>query len=192
MRNSVHFVTAAMFVPSVASVLTTASQELLLRAFFAVCITWWIGRGRPPLPISKFYDATATVPEPIHSRPPVHKDAFPAKNGLVNPWFELMAESMVLPDDHFPKALRALAHFADMYGGRVAGKGEGKSLAETELEGAEKLDGTLFIRAAILTNERLRTVKDCDVDESKYWERRGFYKSDAGVTVRGLPENYME
>jgi hypothetical protein len=46
------------------------------------------------------------------------------------------------------KTQRTLAHFSSIYGTRPKGYFMG-----TELEGAEMLDGSLFLRAAILTDE---------------------------------------
>jgi hypothetical protein len=57
------------------------------------------------------------------------------------------------PDEHLAKAVRSLSTFAARWGGRptgyYAGGGEGG------LEGREVLDGTLFVRAAGLTLDRL-------------------------------------
>ena len=44
----------------------------------------------------------------------------------------------------------------------------------TELEGAEELDGSLFVRVAGLTDERLGRV--IDGEEDREWDRTGFYQ----------------
>jgi hypothetical protein len=54
----------------------------------------------------------------------------------------------VHPDDHMLKIQRTFAHFSSLYGARPKGYFKG-----TELEGAEELDGSLFLRAAGLTHE---------------------------------------
>jgi len=59
-----------------------------------------------------------------------------------------------------------------LYGNREAGRPDFKG---TELEGAERLDGSLFIRVAGLTDERLGRVRQGE--ESKGWSRTGFYQS---------------
>lgn len=43
----------------------------------------------------------------------------------------------------------------------------------TELKGAEKLDGSLFVRVAVLTYERLGRVLEGEKDY--VWDRTAFY-----------------
>ncbi|GLB42751.1 putative protein of unknown function (DUF4243) [Lyophyllum shimeji] len=123
---NVHLVTSSLFLSSIAAVLKPSSQELLLRSYFAVCLTWWIGRGRPELDIPAFFAETSAYPTPIHATPAPHKDALPSaespKAAMPNPWFPLIEEALVIPDDHFPKTMRALAHYGEIYGCRVPGQ----------------------------------------------------------------------
>ncbi|KAG6828245.1 hypothetical protein H0H92_008679 [Tricholoma furcatifolium] len=162
-------------------ILKPASQEILLRSYLSVCLTWWIGRCRPGFDVEGFFAVTSLNTGPVTDAPPFHKDALPKadspKAGNPNPWLQLMQDVLILPDEHLPKALRALSHFSEIYGDRTAGK---EDFAATELPGAELIDGTLFIRAAILTCSRMRREKDVDVDSligTAYWERKGFYKA---------------
>jgi len=67
-------------------------------------------------------------------------------------WEDIIETTITLPDDHLPKLQRALSHFAKVYGGRKAG---GADFKGTELEGADCLDGSLFVRTAALTMKRL-------------------------------------
>jgi hypothetical protein len=58
-----------------------------------------------------------------------------------------------------------------VYGTRPAGLADFK---DSGLPGAESLDGTLFIRAAGLTIDRLsRGAKD---DSAPFWDREGFFE----------------
>ncbi|KAG6870076.1 hypothetical protein C0995_015361, partial [Termitomyces sp. Mi166 len=98
--------------------------------------------------------------------------------------------------------LRALTHYTELYGSRNAGQ---EDLKTTELPGAELIDGTLFVRTAVLLNERLKLEKDVYLAEywdrvlmdeklakdiniadlAKYWDRKGFYKASSepeGIT----------
>jgi hypothetical protein len=59
-----------------------------------------------------------------------------------------------------------------VYGNREAGRDDFKG---TELEGAERLDGSLFIRVAVLTDESLGRVREGE--ESRVWSRTGFYQN---------------
>lgn len=62
-------------------------------------------------------------------------------------------------------------HYASVYGGREAGRADFKG---TELEGAEVLDGTLFVRVAGLSDARMGRVREGEGERS--WDRQGFYK----------------
>jgi len=60
-----------------------------------------------------------------------------------NPWLSIIQSVIHHPDEHLVKTVRALQHYSQIYGGRPKG-----TFKDTELEGAEKLDGTLFVRVA--------------------------------------------
>ncbi|KAG6812514.1 hypothetical protein H0H93_013808, partial [Arthromyces matolae] len=186
----VHLVTSSLFLFIIVEILPAASIEVFLRSYFAVCLTWWIGRGRPAFDINGFYANATLNPGPVRPFPKPHKDALPSADSMKasspNPWLQLVQESLVVPDEHLPKTQRALSHFAEIYGGRQKG---GEDFVNTELEGAGEIDGTFFVRTAVLTNERLRNEPDTDFTISAYWDRKGFYKSEGSKTIkRGLPE----
>lgn len=62
---------------------------------------------------------------------------------------------MMHPSEHHPKIRRAFAHFSTIYG--IQPKGY---VAETELDGAEELDGSLFVRAAVLTADYMGWARE--------------------------------
>lgn len=62
---------------------------------------------------------------------------------------------MMHPSEHHPKIQRAFAHFSTIYG--IQPKGY---VAETELDGAEELDGSLFVRAAVLTADYMGWARE--------------------------------
>ena len=137
---------------------------------------WWVARGRPELNIKAFYEATSAHPIPFGPRPSPHKDSLLSddpKAVVPNPWFPIVENAIVHPDEHFAKAQRAFAHCATLYGSREAGLADFK---KTELGDADKLDGTLFIRAAALTEKRMGRVKEGE-EPGPFWDRYGFYKS---------------
>ncbi|KAK0234931.1 hypothetical protein EDD85DRAFT_841103 [Armillaria nabsnona] len=138
-----HLVTSSLFLPSFAAYLTPPSQVLLLRGYMAVSLAWWVARGRPGFDIPKFFDAPAIQDsEPMISTPTWNLPSIP------NPWFAIIQQAVVHPDDHLCKIQRAFVHYATLYGARPRGQPD---FSQTELEGVEKLDGTLFLRAAQLT-----------------------------------------
>lgn len=79
---------------------------------------------------------------------------------------------MVHPEGHVSKLQRTLWHFAQVYGSIEPGHFEG-----SELKDVEKVDGTLFVRAANLTAVRLHNVaRNPGVRDGtvSWWDRRGY------------------
>jgi hypothetical protein len=98
--------------------------------------------------------------------PPV--DRIPAQDAQTpNPFLPLIQSSIVHPSDHHPKIQRAFAHFSSIYGARPKGY-----FAGTELDGAEELDGSLFLRAAVLTADYMGWGRE---GEEGGWGLEGFY-----------------
>lgn len=73
---------------------------------------------------------------------------------------------MIHPSEHHPKIQRAFAHFST----GIRPKGY---FAETELDGPEELDGSLFVRAAELTADHMEWAREWE--EAKNWSYEGFY-----------------
>ncbi|RDB30618.1 Questin oxidase [Hypsizygus marmoreus] len=171
-----HLVTSSIFLPTVAAHLKPASQERLLRAYFVVCLAWWIMRGRPGFDIKGFFAQDTAYPLPQYSTPPVNTPSLLSSESpqahTPNPWFHIIEHALTNPDDHLPKLQRALAHWGSVYGGRKAGETDFEG---TELEGAESLDGSLFLRVAGLTKLRMVRLREEHVEGPRYWDRRGFY-----------------
>ncbi|KIN92950.1 hypothetical protein M404DRAFT_80789, partial [Pisolithus tinctorius Marx 270] len=107
---------------------------LLLRAYLQTILTWWVARGRPALNIKSFMTSTPTEPASTDKKP------------ISNPFLPIIQSTIVHPDDHLPKIQRAFAHYSTLFGAKPAGYHK-----DTELEDAELLDGSLFVRAAVLT-----------------------------------------
>jgi hypothetical protein len=139
-RRSMHLVTSSIFLPSLLSYLSQDSQVILLRAYFTTTLGWWISLCGPSLDIQGFLDATTP---PLLSEGEVPSTA--------NSFFDIIQSGTTHPNDHMMKIQRAFAHFSSVYGARPQGYFKG-----TELEGAEALDGSLFLRAARLTDEYMR------------------------------------
>ncbi len=140
---SMHLVTSSLFLPSLVNFLSTTSQALLLRSYMAVSFAWWISRGRPSFDIPKFFESDHN-----ESVDPDSSATSGDLSSTPNPWFAIIQQALFHPDDHLCKTQRALAYFASLYGTRPGGLPD---FSQTELPGAEKLDGTLFLRAAQLT-----------------------------------------
>lgn len=155
-----HLVTSSLFLSTIAAGIPPVTQEIFLRAYFGMSLAWWIGRDRPKFDIPGFF---------AHASPNSIKDQRKSAMASPNPWLALIGEALVVSDEHIPKMLRSMIHFANMYGRRPAGY-----FADTELEGAELLDGTLFVRTAHLTHEKLRREGDATLfDLASYWNRQG-------------------
>ena len=166
---SMHLVTSAIFLPTFAAYLSPRSTVLLLRGYFASSLGWYITRGCPTLPIRAFYENVSAWPVPpgTPAVAPV-KDTLTPGDVAPNPWLPILQTTIVHPAEHLCKIQRALMHNATVYGQRRAG-----DLAGLELEGAELLDGTLFIRIAGLTADRIGWMKEGQ--KANDWDRVGFY-----------------
>jgi hypothetical protein len=179
-----HLVTSSIFLSSLSAYLTPSSQSIFLTSYFRVSLAWWVARGRPGFDIPEYFSAKTSCPVmpgpyPIPSEVTLPNTSFSmgnffglskASNGsslspseytpemlTPNPWLPIIQSTLLHPDDHLCKMQRALAHFANLYGGRTPGLPD---FAETELPGAERLDGTLFIRIAGLTAQKLGRVRE--------------------------------
>ncbi|KAK0187303.1 hypothetical protein F5146DRAFT_1124013 [Armillaria mellea] len=155
-----HLVTTSLFLPSLANSLSTKSQALLLRSYMAVSLAWWISRGRPGFDIPKFLESND---ESVHHDSSSTTTPSGELSSAPNSWFAIIQQALFHRDDHLCKIQRALAYFAALYGTRDGGLPD---FAQTELLGAEKLDGTLFLRAAQLTAKHFerRRGKEFTVD----------------------------
>lgn len=153
----------------------------------AACLSWYIARGRPTLDIHAFFTSSVATPYPlpINTLPTPHKSALLGQDKpqtrTPNPWFPLVETALVHPDEHFPKAIRAFAAWASKFGTTPAGTFAGpskitlnKDAIQTELPGAEYLDGTLFVRVAGLTTARMGRVGQGEAP-AEFWDRSGFY-----------------
>ncbi|OCH85388.1 hypothetical protein OBBRIDRAFT_798236 [Obba rivulosa] len=174
-----HLVTSVTFLHSLVAYLSPTSTSILLRSYFINCLAWWISRGKPSLPIENFY-ASVTATPAEHGAPHV----LPAEGVLVkedvspNPFLPILQTTLMHPDDHLPKCQRALAHFAALFGARPKGTLRALSAVsdpKARLPGAEHLDGTLFIRVAGLTADRLGWMREGQ--ENLGWDFDGFFDS---------------
>jgi Questin oxidase-like len=178
-HGSAHLVTSAIFLLSLVvpsehlpyPPVPLASRLTLLKAYLATCAGWYISRGNGLLPIKEFYSAThdrLTAPPAIPAPPSASRKPLSGPGG---PWERIIANSIAHPDEHLSKAVRSFATFATLWGGRPAGYFAGGG--EDGLEGREVLDGTLFVRAASLTLDRLGWAHESGKDLGR-WDRDGF------------------
>ena len=162
-----HLVTSSLLLHSLVNVLTPGSAATLLRVYFTLSLVWYIARGAAPIPISDFYNAVSSVPNPPVAAPQSVAQTLPPQNAP-NAWHPIIQTTIVHPDDHLCKIQRALLHFAEVYGGAPRG-----TFAS---QGFDTLDGTLFLRVAGLTADRLGWMREGQAQRG--WDRAGFYKND--------------
>ncbi|KAG8706831.1 hypothetical protein FRC09_002178 [Ceratobasidium sp. 395] len=169
-----HLVTSDLFVPSILSLLKLSDQVTLLRAYFAVALGVFVSRGRPAIDVEGFFEHTSLDPKP----PTDTTEKLPAE-ATNNPWYKVLAHTIPHKDEHHVKAERALAHGAALYGARPKGW-----FKDTELKGAEHMDGTLFVRTGgllmgamnwnfILGAGERRTTRSEDDEAEAGWDRNG-------------------
>ena len=189
--NSAHLVTSAVFLFSL--VLRSehapnppaplASRLTLLRSYLATCAGWYISRGNIALPIKDFYNATSdriTAPPAVPAPPSAPRKPLSARGG---PWERIIVNAVAHPDEHLVKAVRSLSTFATRWGGRPTGYYAGGG--ESGLEGRELLDGTLFVRAAGLTLDRLGWAHESGKSLGS-WDYDGFPESNDGQAINSV------
>ncbi|KAI0085243.1 hypothetical protein BDY19DRAFT_1059708 [Irpex rosettiformis] len=180
-----HIVTSALFLPPFMNTLSPKSAALLLRTYFGFSLIVYLLQGRPSFPIAEFYKATDALPSGPEAPPKFVKDTLPPQKNP-NPWNQIVQTTLVHPNEHLCKLQRALLHFAEQYGGTAPGafvsatEGAGSALT-----GAEALDGTLFLRVAKLTADRLGWMREGQ--EVGGWDRGGFLRGlDSTVASQNL------
>lgn len=83
-------------------------------------------------------------------------------------WDRINATSIQHLDEHVPKLQRSLKYFASQFweAGKVYSTGKegtiGDLNTQVELEGAEYIDGSLFLRTAVLSARRIGTMDNLD------------------------------
>lgn len=168
-ESSVHLVTSVLFLPSLVTYLSPTSISILLRTYLLNSLALYVARGRPALPVAEFFDSVTPTPAPPTPKSGAMK---PGGGTLVpedphpNPWLTLLQNTVVHEDDHLCKLQRALAHFASLYG-------TGHLKVGIELDGVEKVDGSLFVRVAGLSMDRLGWVREGE--DVKEWDFKAFY-----------------
>jgi len=189
LTNSAHLLTSAIFLCTIVlpshnapySAVPLSSRVTLLKSYLATCAGWYIARGNARLPIKDFYNATIdrlTAPPAAPAPPSAPRKPLMAPGG---PWERIIVNTVANPDEHLPKATRSLSTFATCWGARPAGYYAGGG--EKGLEEREVLDGTLFVRVASLTLDRLGWAHESGKGLGR-WDRDGFPESsrvDRGV-----------
>jgi len=161
-----HLVTSSLTLTSYMAVLTSPmTKSLLLRAYFTRSLAYYISRRRPNLPIRSFFSSPILTNFP-GPRPQPSESVYPEPNSPFalspNVWLQIIQSALVHPDDHLSKVQRTLAHYGRLYGNVPPGE-----FKDTELEGSEFIDGTLFVRTAALTMEWMGRIREGE--PARYW-----------------------
>jgi hypothetical protein len=184
-----HLVTSTLFIPSLVTSLyqNPHAQALLLRSYFSTSLARYLARGRPILDIVKFYsDTSSLLPSSGHNvipgpQPSPCDDTLPNKTSpearTPNPWLSIIQSALVHPNEHLCKIQRSLAHFSALYGlrGQEWFATDNSKLEDVERNmGLGELDGTLFLRVAMLTANTLGWMREGN--EEVGWNYEGFYE----------------
>ena len=192
-----HLLTSSLFLPSLlANTSKFSSRRLFLLTYFTTSLAYYLGRGRPKPNLRGFYSSTEhllhRVPGPGTSPAP---GALPSPSSDLartpNTWLPLMENVIIHPNEHLCKAQRALAHYSSLYGmrkrgwtkGLTAAEGRGMTPAQLAREeeaenemGLAELDGSLFLRVAMLTQNRLGWMHEGEPERP--WDFDGFFTAD--------------
>ncbi|KAG8821993.1 hypothetical protein FRC17_009692 [Serendipita sp. 399] len=165
---TLHLVTSSLFISSIHPLLPPKSQTLLLRGFLATALTYWVGHGRREFTIQDFFaENVHSLSTRPHTDPKPAEDVLDGENLHQNPWFPLLQSALNHPDEHLLKIQRSFAHYASLYGTKEKG-----CLAQTELTDAASIDGTLFLRLALLTGQAKAWVREGEPSHDAQWNRR--------------------
>ncbi|KAL0067038.1 hypothetical protein AAF712_006028 [Marasmius tenuissimus] len=156
---TVHFVTSALFLPSLLSFMTPASKRTLLRAYLFTCLVWWVSRRKPHLDITGFF---STRVEDLPFSTDLGVATIHSEDDNQTLWVRIIEHCIDHPDDHLVKCQRALYHFSKLYSHHEPFSG-------VKVDGFGQLDGSLFIRAAILTAQRLGDARK-DITGDDRWD----------------------
>ncbi|KZV76470.1 hypothetical protein PENSPDRAFT_680138 [Peniophora sp. CONT] len=201
---TMHFVTSANFIPTFSlrpghtrvqtlqPPLPLASRLLLVRAYVSVALIWFTARPLPTMQalttaIPELYaatDALLSPPAPAHAYAPgeTPKRDFWSHEWMrtmpvgARAWPKLFASAASHPNEHLPKLIRSLGVADALYGRRALGEYAGA------LVNSEMLDGTLFLRVALLSMERLGWAME-DTPKPQ-WDRDGYWLAAAGKEGR--------
>jgi hypothetical protein len=161
-----HMITSSIPVASIAYSVSVEAQRKLLAGYLAIVIATYVVRGPPPssLPIKSFFAAplASIQPDPARILPPRARVLTVGDQGP-NPWITLLPYALRHPEEHVPKIVRALAHWAHAFGSTPAGRWK---QADIGLDGIEHMDGTIFVRAALLTIRRVGEEKTREEDRN--------------------------
>ncbi|KAF7308270.1 hypothetical protein HMN09_00675000 [Mycena chlorophos] len=150
----VHLVTSVMTITSYVAVIKDPQHKsILLRAYFARSLAYYIAQGLPALPLRSFFNEELPTDFP-DAVPESSEGVYPGAP-TPNVWFKIIQSALVHPDDHLSKTQRTLAHFASLWGGAPTGE-----FADTELPDSDFIDGTIFLRAAWLTAEWMGRARE--------------------------------
>ncbi|KAJ2929943.1 hypothetical protein H1R20_g7154, partial [Candolleomyces eurysporus] len=152
-----HIVTSSLFLnPFLHALENPVSKANLLRSFLSSVILLTLARGRPRIDPELLLSYTAT-PRPPKSSLSSSKSALGSveEDQDYNPWPAILQDAVYHPDAHVLKTIRTLLYGAMHYGTTPAGKAVGAFLNPSSTgqqveshQGAGKLDGTIFVRAA--------------------------------------------
>ncbi|KAG6334577.1 hypothetical protein ID866_4514 [Astraeus odoratus] len=186
-----HLLTSSLFLPSLLSQISKfSSRQILLLTYFTTSLALYVARGRSILDIHAFYQGTEHLLHkvPGTSTSPAAGTLPEPSSGLAqtpNTWLPLIQSALVHPNEHLCKAQRTLAHYSSLYGtrrkgwsaapqGRIASPAELAREEEAESRvGMKELDGTLFLRIAILTQNRAAWMREGEAEGG--WDFHGFY-----------------
>ncbi|KAH6905037.1 hypothetical protein BKA70DRAFT_1505982, partial [Coprinopsis sp. MPI-PUGE-AT-0042] len=182
-----HAVYSSLYLAPWVAHISESSAKKFLRGYFGVTLAYYIGRGRAPLNLKAFFNDPSLLhplipgPQPVPSHEALSANK-PEYCITPNPWLSILQEALVHPDEHVATLQRSLKHFAELFEHVERGH-----FSDTELEGGEYIDGTLFIRAAVLSANRFgwlregQPLKDSAQGESMpmtdfVWDAKGYFQ----------------
>lgn len=172
---SMHLVTSSTFLSSHIAHLHPQASLTLLQAYFSSVVFWYIvRRGGTSIDLATFYRNTDTF---LQTNPSFNAKISPSTQGQgpASAWTAITESGLTREDEHYPKIQRALLHYSVLYGTKTFAD---ETFPGDSLKVFEKLDGTLFFRAAAATEKR--TGPDVVVKGAGYGDTNAFWDGRPG------------
>nr|GAT48366.1 predicted protein [Mycena chlorophos] len=170
-----HLVTSSICLPSIMRVLTTVeAKNTVLQGYARVAAMWLILRGRPRI------DAELIMRFPEVPTPPgptslgADSLGFKSKDiAVANPWLAVIQNGLHHRDAHVVKTVRSLYYGANILPTLSSGK-----FGLEHIKGGDKLDGSLWIRAAGVVSKEMGWVAFGE-KAAEDWDRSALGWDDA-------------
>ncbi|WVQ77260.1 hypothetical protein IAR50_006943 [Cryptococcus sp. DSM 104548] len=173
-----HALTSSIFIPAYLPLLTPPQTRAFLKTYLLSLFQIAISRGRPALNpelIMSYELYPSRLMSDSADRGREEEKGMQIKTLLgsekegKNAWLDIVESSLLYPDSHVVKAIRSLLFYSTLFGSLPAGSFSPPDSSDRGggLPGLEKVDGTIFQRAASVTMGTIKEGEEAEWDRSQ-------------------------